>query len=77
MLTNYKKSKNTNQSQKRYKLENNLIILLDSIKNLTYLTVLTIIVRDTYFKNYFVKRNCKKKIKCFNFIKLIIKSKQN
>lgn len=49
---NYKKFKNTNQSQKGYKLENNLIILRDSIKNLTYLTIITIIVllRDTSFK---------------------------
>jgi hypothetical protein len=46
---NYKKSKQTNQSQKRYKLENNLII----------------------FKDYFVRRISE--IKCFNFIKLIIK----
>jgi hypothetical protein len=69
---NYKKYKQTNQSQKRYKLENNLIILRDSIKNLTYLTILTIIVllRDTCFKKClytkdiyeFLGKDCKESI---------------
>ena len=75
MYTNYKNLKQTNQSQKGYKLKNNLIILRDSIKNLTYLTILTIIVllRDNCCGNCFkdfLKKDCKKGVICFNFIKL-------
>ncbi len=82
MYTNYKNLKQTNQSQKGYKLKNNLIILRDSIKNLTYLTILTIIVllRDNCFGNCFkdfLKKDCKKERKCFNNIKKYIIIKTN